>query len=85
MGEWRGDKANINKDGRPPKGQALTEILRAKIDKDEIAEMLIAKVREGDLGAIKYVYDRIDGKPTEKHEVEGTGLPVIFNGITEST
>ena len=61
---------NINKEGRPPKGQALTDILSGKVDKDEIADMLIAKVREGDLAAIKYVYDRIDGKPKESLELE---------------
>ncbi len=73
-----------NPDGRPPKEESLTEILRSKIDKDAIAEKLIQIAMEKeDLAALKYIYDRIDGKPKEKHEVEGTMPTVIFNGIEE--
>lgn len=73
-----------NPEGRPPKEETLTEILRCKIDKDAIADKLIAIAMEkDDLAALKYIYDRIDGKPKEKHEVEGTMPTVIFNGIEE--
>ena len=59
--------------GRPPKGQTMTDILSAKVSADEIADMLINKAREGDLAALKYIYDRIDGRPTET--IRGTGDP----------
>jgi hypothetical protein len=73
-----------NPDGRPPKEESLTEILKSKIDKDAIAEKLLSIAMEKeDLAALKYIYDRVDGKPKEKHEVEGTMPTVIFNGIEE--
>lgn len=52
--------------GRPPKGECLTDILREKVDKEAIAERLIELAMErGDITALKYIYDRIDGKPVE--------------------
>lgn len=62
-----GESGNPN--GRPPRGEALTEILRSRVDKDAIAERLVAlafgETKEGDMAAIKYIYDRLDGKPIE--------------------
>ncbi len=85
---------NINRNGRPKKGQTLTDILNAHADKEDIGkeenkisrrEALAQKLWQmalgGDIAAIRYIYDRIDGKPTEHHEMTGTGIPVIFNGI----
>jgi hypothetical protein len=73
-----------NPDGRSPKGEALTDILRSKLDKEAVAEKLIQIAMEKeDLTALRYIFDRIDGKPKEKHEVEGTMPTVIFNGIEE--
>ena len=51
--------------GRPKKGTALTDILNAKLDKEELADLLIGKARGGDVVALKYIYDRIDGRPVE--------------------
>ena len=59
-----------NPKGRPPKGQALTDTLREKIDKDTLADKLIAMAMEGDIGAMKYVYDRIDGKPMQSIQAD---------------
>lgn len=64
-----------NPQGRPPKGEALTDILKSKIDKEQIAEKLIELVGDGDLAAIKYVYDRIDGRPKETIEGTFTEIP----------
>ena len=61
MGEWKGDRANINRKGRPLKGDTLTEVLEATIDKQELANQLNKLVLAGDITAIKYAYDRIDG------------------------
>lgn len=55
-----------NPAGRPKKGMALTDILAEKVDKEAIAERLIELAMErGDITALKYIYDRIDGKPVE--------------------
>ena len=55
-----------NPAGRAPKEQALTDVLREKVNKEAIAEKLIEIAMEkGDISALKYIYDRIDGKPIE--------------------
>jgi len=55
-----------NPSGRPSKGMALTDVLREKIDKEAIADKLIEIAMErNDINALKYIYDRIDGKPIE--------------------
>lgn len=55
-----------NPNGRPPKGEALTDVLRSKVNKEAIAERLIEIAMEkGDIAALKYIYDRIDGRPVE--------------------
>ena len=60
---WKpGQSGNPN--GRPKKGQTLTDALRNHIDPDEIATILAEMVAKGDLAAVKYAYDRIDGTPT---------------------
>jgi len=56
---------NINREGRPKKGEAFTDILRSKADADEIAEKLIEKAQDGDMAALKYIYDRLDGTPRQ--------------------
>jgi len=74
---------NINRDGRPKKGQSLTDILAWALDQNKtlknektgenrevlvrqaLTEKLIAMGLNGDINAIKYIMDRIDGKPIE--------------------
>jgi hypothetical protein len=58
-----------NPAGRPKKGETMTDALRAKIDKDEIADVLISMARAGNVSAVKYVYDRIDGMPRQHVEM----------------
>lgn len=63
-----------NPNGRPKKGETLTDALRLKVDKEEVAKRLIKIAFEGDddrvkLAALKYVYDRIDGSPKQTQEV----------------
>jgi len=69
--------------GRPPKGEALTDILKAKLDKDELADLLIMKAREGDLAALKYIYDRVDGKPVETVNQTVREIPEFVRFDTE--
>lgn len=64
-----------NPKGRPPKEHSLTDALRRIVNKDELGRQLWALAQTGDMAAIKYVYDRIDGQPKQSvdlnAEVEG--------------
>ena len=76
-----------NPKGRPKKAEALTEILRtqlakAKIQypdgsqlvaKEALAAKLIELAMEGDVPALKYIYDRIDGKPAQSIDLDHSG------------
>ena len=64
----------INRAGRPKKGTALTDILNYQLDlvfkagklkREAIAEKLIETALTGDVAALKYVFDRLDGKPVQ--------------------
>jgi len=78
----RGIKGHTNNPkGRPKKGETLTDALRAKIDRDEIADKLYEIAMSGDLAALKYVYDRIDGTP--KQTIAGDGENPLMGFIIE--
>jgi hypothetical protein len=87
----RGDP-RINRRGRPKKGQALTDILNFKLDqkdgsgqlrREAVAAKLISLALEGDINAIRYIMDRVDGKPKETVTVGSieTRLVEVFNGV----
>jgi len=82
-----------NPNGRPKKSEAMTDILRGELDtldltddegnelpaKQAIARKLISLAMGGDIPAMKYVYDRIDGRPKESIDLEHSGeLTVVF-------
>ena len=64
-----------NPSGRPRKGKTLTEALekamkRRRLDgkknQDVLAETLInMAINDKNIHALKYIYDRMDGRPTE--------------------
>lgn len=62
-----------NPKGRPPKGETLTDALKEQVDKKAIAEKLCEMAMEGDIGALKYIYDRIDGRPIESVDMNHSG------------
>ena len=62
-----------NPNGRPKKGTALTDVLKQKVDPETIADKLIELALDGDMPALKYVYDRIDGKPKESIDLDHSG------------
>jgi len=66
--------------GRSVGTLSLVNILRHQLtehpeDAKEIVKALIAMGKEKELGAIKEMLDRIDGKVVERHQVEGE-LPI---------
>ena len=80
-----------NPKGRPKKGEALTDILREQADledvtegvntlsrKDALARKLWSMAMSGDMAAIRYIYNRIDGMPTQTHDIEG-GFEIHFD------
>lgn len=84
---------NINRNGRPPKGTAWSEILRAaaqEIDQETgkmfielAAEALVKKAISGDVTAMKEIGDRIDGKVVATQKPGSDTLPIpILSGIS---
>jgi hypothetical protein len=68
--DWQpGESGNPN--GRPPAEETMTGVLRSRVNKQEIADKLIALANEGNVAALKYVYDRLDGMPRQSVEVTG--------------
>jgi len=75
---------NINTKGRPPLGQSMTELMREFLDGVEEGQkvtrkqQLIRKIallayKDGDLNAIKMIWNYIDGMPNQKTEITGEG------------
>ena len=73
----------INRLGRPKKGETISDLLLNQLNikdvsngyekiqrKEAILERLIQLALKGDLNAIKYIVDRIDGTPTQKVEAD---------------
>ena len=67
-----------NPKGRPKKGETLTDALAAKLDKDMLADKLLELIEEGNFNALKYAYDRIDGKPKETIEQTIKSMPDVI-------
>jgi preprotein translocase subunit SecD len=85
-----------NPKGRPRKGQTVTEALRKYMESsrklpwpgftDKTAKQALIEqlaklaLQEKDLGAMKYIFDRLDGSPaqTVRQEIEGKNMPIII-------
>lgn len=87
----------INRNGRPKNGTSYSDILRKYLEKEEyptgideqpvkrkelIAEALTKEAMMGNLTAIKMIYDRLEGLPTQTTE---TSLTVQRPEIIELT
>lgn len=68
-----------NPAGRPKKEKELTSALKVRVDKNALAERIIGLAMEkGDVRALIYIYDRIDGKPAAYVEVESADTERIM-------
>lgn len=69
---------NINRNGRPHKGHSITETIRAMMDeKPEIKRALGQKIlqmaMQGDITAMKTIWNYIDGMPMQYTDVTTAG------------
>jgi len=78
-----GHTANPN--GRPKKGYSITETFREMFEKDpkkkaELASTIFAKAMQGDIAAMKLLWNYMDGMPMQGVELTGKdGAPVDHN------
>lgn len=64
-----GNRANPG--GRPTKDRPLLEALRKGGSPTKLANMIWKLALKGeDLAAAKYIYDRLEGMPTQRHEAD---------------
>jgi len=74
-----------NKQGRPKKGETLTDLLREKFEatksakgklprKEILIEKLLTLAESGDLPALKYIFDRCDGRPMQTLEINNDAV-----------
>jgi len=77
-----------NPNGRPKKENCVSDLLRSKGDElqpdgktklQAVIDTLYDRANEGELKAIDMIFDRLEGKPAQKVEVEETKLPRGFN------
>lgn len=75
----KGPDPRRNLNGRP-KRKSMTAHLEEAVTDDARKKIVIAqreKAKRGDLDSAKFIFDRLEGKPTEKHEVSGPdGEPI---------
>jgi hypothetical protein len=86
----KGD-VNINRGGRPRKGKSLTETLEKAMKKkrdngmkniDALADALIElAIQEKNIAAVKYLCDRLDGRPVETVALENGNLEIKLQEI----
>jgi len=83
-----------NPAGRPKKGRALSEALESALDKKgkggKLKRTLLADtlldlaITERNIAAIKYIYDRIDGRPTENIELTDGAIEAKLKEIMDA-
>jgi hypothetical protein len=70
-----------NPAGRPPAGESFAEALRSKLTPEKMAELAdkaIALAEDGDLRALVFIRDTLDGRPRQALEHSGAGLPLLI-------
>ena len=82
-----------NPRGRPRRGSCLADLLRRELDradsagvphKQAIVSRLVELACEGSLPAIQQIFDRLEGRPTQRQEVGGTeGGPLLVGRMSD--
>ena len=88
----KGD-TNINRNGRPKKGETFTDALNLILQEESVtyrdmkitgkeaaARKLLELAIAGDVPALKYLIDRIDGSPTVTNKIIAAEIPHITIG-----
>ena len=90
LGTFTSGDPRQNRKGRPKKGSALTDILNLKLDEENkagvmrreiVAEKLIKLAEAGDLVAIRYLMDRVDGRPRATVELADSAIDIKLKEI----
>lgn len=70
-----------NPKGRPPKNEEMRSALRRALKedggKDAIARAIVREAAKGNVEAVKFVFDRIDGKVKDVVESQQTGEVIV--------
>ena len=84
---------NINRAGRPRKGEAFRDILRRRLDDiheesgltmaEKLMAMLQDKALDGDLKAMDMILDRVEGKPQQHITSENENRLIVEHEITD--
>ena len=68
---WKkGQSGNPN--GRKKGELSYTEAIRKHIDPEYLAQQLAAQIADGNMDAIKYAYNRLEGTPAATLTLEGS-------------
>lgn len=67
-----------NPNGRPPKGYSITEMMKEMLNskpevKKRLGEVIAAKALEGDISAIKTLWQYMDGMPKQSVDLNAEG------------
>ena len=85
----KGQSGNPN--GRPKTGESFAAALARGLDRvkngtstrERIAAVVLAKAEQGDLEAVKWIVDRVDGKMAERLQADVAAR--VDHGIAEPT
>ena len=93
-GTWQPGQSG-NPAGRPRKGLALTDVLREHMElsdegdtvprKQRLAEKLYELAMAGNVSAVEYIVNRLDGKPTQAIALVDGGNPLHHRVNVRST
>jgi hypothetical protein len=78
---FAGNPQNINRAGRPKKGLSMTDLIIKALNKKrgdtpakiQVVDKLIELAIGGDPACIRYLINRVDGRPHESMELTASG------------
>lgn len=86
---WKpGETGNPN--GRPKKGYSITEMMKEMLNnkpeiKESIGAVITAKALEGDIAALKMIWNYMDGMPQQKLEAEVSTQITVVSRIPDGS